>query len=841
MKIREFLKEHFEKRLEKAGCLVVYDPEERYREIVQDLDGSGCRVIDGSGSTILAREKAMDAWRRLAATSDSLQSLVIYLPVARPRPETERQRNPYEPFAIGGAEFPYDDGDTYQALCRMAKPDFHHQLDQLFAAGTPDFDTVDAVDGGSNWPKLRSLLKSESAAEILIAILSPSERQKDALEEDEAWPAELRQFASATLGLKIKTKSLKWQPIQQELARYLLFSEFVLDLPEELPTELKDVPRAQAGHKDLIYKVCDTLRTSENHQVTYMDLAGKVVSDLGLEERLKHIQDFGKRDTFAFEERSFLKRFIATVEDGEFEAARKISQTRLGSIWAREGERQLLWTIAERALDLISNLEAVKPGWKKQAGSLAALFSFYAEQLRLIDTHHRVLEQAVDEAYGDLGMVAELVEKARQRYLKFAEEVQSAFVERVEAEGWPPGGHPRQTQVFEKFLAQRLEERERTALLLVDALRFELAAELKSHLAGSFQVELHAVAAQLPTVTSVGMAALMPEADGNLRLFRKNGDLIPTVQGQEIKDPSDRLKYIQTLYGDRCAMMGLDQLLKKKKLQIPDTVHLLVIKTQDIDEVGTVLARDAARLIPGVMKKMPAAISKLKELHFEHVVLASDHGFILLEEQEAGDVVPKPAGDWVQVKGRYLLGSGSGTPGTVALDAAHSGIRGEVDTLVVPRSFGTFSRSSPYFHGGLSLQECVLPVICVTVMKKAGRERRPPKLRLSYQGGLKDSVTTRRPMIEVALYQEQMDGFGAKELELQLEAHAKGKVVGEAASCSYLDPSTNTITIQLGQAIKVPLRMDEDYEGSFEVRAIDPRTQANYATLKLKTNYMDVK
>lgn len=87
-----------------------------------------------------------------------------------------------------------------------------------------------------------------------------------------------------------------------------------------------------------------------------MDLAGKVVSNLGLEERLKHIHDFGKRATFSFEERSFLKRFVATVEDGEFGEARKISQTRLGSIWAREGERQLLWTIAERALDLISNL-----------------------------------------------------------------------------------------------------------------------------------------------------------------------------------------------------------------------------------------------------------------------------------------------------------------------------------------------------------------------------------------------------------------------------------------------------------------------------------------------------
>ena len=71
------------------------------------------------------------------------------------------------------------------------------------------------------------------------------------------------------------------------------------------------------------------------------------------------------------------------------------------------------------------------------------------------------------------------------------------------------------------------------------------------------------------------------------------------------------------------------------------------------------------------------------------------------------------------------------------------------------------------------------------------------------------------------------------------EAYAKGKVIGEAASCQYLDPSTNFIKIQLGQAIKVPLRMDDDFEGSFEVRAIDPKTQANFATLKLKTNYMD--
>lgn len=839
MKIREFLREHFKKRLEKFGCLVIYDPEERYREIVEMLVEPYCRVIDGTQSTIVGREEAMAAWRRLAAPLEALQSMVIFVPIAKPKTERERQLNPYQAFAIGGSEFPYDDGDSYQALCRKAKPDFQQQVDLLFAAGIPDFDTVDAIDSGSNWPKLRSLLKAESAVEILVAVLSPTQTQRVSLEGDEAWHTEFKQFVREVAGLKLKTKSQKWRPIQEELARYLLFSEFVLDLPEDLPVELKDVPHADALQTDLIYKVCDSLRSSEKHQEAYLELAAKVAADLSLEQHLKDVTDFGKRDTFAFEERTFLLQFIAATEAGKTERARELAALRLNSIWAKEAERQLLWTIAERGLELLCRVEEIVPDWKKQAASLSALFSCYSEKLRSLDTLHRVFEQAVLDAYGDLGVVTELVEKVRQRMLKFAEALQGHFVSLVEQEGWPPAGYLRQTQVFDKYLAPLLEERERVALLLVDALRFELASELQGRLGEGYQIELYPVAAQLPTVTQVGMAALMPEAEGNLLLVRKDGDLVPVIKDREIKNPTDRLKVIQALYGDRCAMVDLDQFLKKKKFSISQTVQLLILKTQDIDEVGTALAHDAPLLIPGVLKKLPAAIGKLKELAFEHVLVASDHGFIILHEQEAGDLVPKPAGDWVQVKGRYLLGSGSGSPVTAAFAAEQVGIKGEVDTLVVPRSFGTFGRSDPYFHGGLSLQECVLPLLWIKPKKKSSKEGRPGTLRLSYKGGATDSVTTRRPMIEIVLFQEQIDVYRAERLEFQLEAYAKGKVVGEAASCQHLDPSTNLVRIQLGQAIKVPLRMDDDFEGAFEVRAIDPRTQANFATLKLKTNYME--
>jgi hypothetical protein len=72
MAIAEFIKDHFRKRLEKFSCLVIYDPSCRHKELVQSMAGDGCKVIDGSASTILGRETAMDAWRDLADHKDGL-------------------------------------------------------------------------------------------------------------------------------------------------------------------------------------------------------------------------------------------------------------------------------------------------------------------------------------------------------------------------------------------------------------------------------------------------------------------------------------------------------------------------------------------------------------------------------------------------------------------------------------------------------------------------------------------------------------------------------------------------------------------------------------------------
>ena len=90
-------------------------------------------------------------------------------------------------------------------------------------------------------------------------------------------------------------------------------------------------------------------------------------------------------------------------------------------------------------------------------------------------------------------------------------------------------------------------------------------------------------------------------------------------------------------------------------------------------------------------------------------------------------------------------------------------------------------------------------------------------------------------MIEVSMFSTMFD----ETIEFQLEAYSGKDVVGEVAASQYVNAATNMVTINPGQAIKVPLKMEDEFHGSFEVRATDPTTGVNYATLKLKTDYLD--
>lgn len=852
MRITEFIREHFRRRLESAGCLVIYDKEQRYRAAARDLGGEHCTVVDASTSIISSREQAIVDWLKLTQpdkASKQARQLVVYVPAKKPETDEDKCRDPFQIFALGGAVFPEGDGDSYRALCRRAKPDFAAQIEALFEAGVPDFETMDSIGAGKDWPRLRTLLGVESAAEILTAFLSPAAEQVTALETDASWQGEFRQFSTDVLGHAPKTKSQRWTTLSAELWRFLLFSEFVFDLPAQVPASLREVPRAAKTHEQLILAVCKNLRDAERHHARYMEQAEHIADELKLETAMAGVDELGALDTFAFEERSFLRVFVKAALAGDMGKAQKLAKERRASIWVKHTDRQLAWTVAERGLALMTKADDLTTEFGAVSKGVGACFDFYAQRGYSLDTLQRGFEQSVADCYGAVDCLDELINAARQAYRKFTESLQATFISAVVVEGWPASGHIRNTEVFDRWVAPALKESsKRVAFFLVDALRYELAVELECQLGKEGASELTAVCAQLPTITRVGMAALMPSADGNLRLTREGEKLVPTIKGKAIVVPTDRLDYVRSLYGDRCMMVDLDELLAmnfsaKKKPKLPDTVRLLLVKTTDIDEMGEVNPAKARELLPRALKDILAGLVTLKKLGFDEAVIGTDHGFVLLPAQEAGDAVPKPSGDWLQVKDRCLLGSGSANPGSIVFSKEEVGIEGDFESYAVPRSFGTFSRRVPYFHEGLSLQECVLPVIVVQLSKETPAKPSGIEVQISYKAGKSNQVTTRLPLIDLSVFAG--DIFESGEIELRLEAWGRDpttgqdRLVGEPAASDHVHPATGLVRVKPGQAVKLPIRLEEGFNGAFEVRVYDPETRLTYGEpLRLKTNLL---
>lgn len=827
-------------RLKRAGCLVVYDSQRLYRDIVAALADDQTAVVDTSEFGIESREKALEHFVSLAQSDgNGLAELVIYVPAAAPKTDHDRVIDPYSVYTACGNVFPNGDGDEYLSLCLKAKPDHAREIRQLFQGNPkPSFELVDNIGRGLGYPTLRTLLKVDSARNILLALLAPSEEQKERLKVDEAWINESRSLCQSALGLKLVTKGKSWSAIADELWRFVLFSEFVLDLPGELPAALANVPHADESAYALIADLCDDLRDHKRSRQTYIDRAEKIEQELNLPATCIKIEDLGKLDTFPFEERTFLQLSVKALKDDRVDEVRLLVDRHKNSVWLGKGESQAQWGLVAAALQLVASCEDANRYLANHTSSLNALIEHYTTSLREIDRLQREFEQALGEYVSIDQIVDDVSEHVRKRYARIAEKVQSIFMKHMENEGWPRQGLLSNTDIYDKIVAPLLSKRDRrVAYFHVDALRYELGVELHRQLADMGAAAIQAALAQLPTVTPVGMSSLLPEAGKKLSIQREGKDLVASIDGQRLTSVASRMKIFEQQFGDRFAQMTLSEFNSGKKAKIPEEVSLLVIRSTEIDSHLENNPDTTLGLVHQTLKGIRVATHRLKQAGFTDVVIATDHGFFLNGHADAGDICTKPsAGDWITVHDRALLGTGSGDTQNLVLPAGKVGISGDFECFGSPRSLAPYRRGLRFFHGGASLQEAVVPVITVAFQDQTEREHVIAKVVLSYKNGAK-RITTRLPVVELAVETTDMFSQGA-DLEILLEAHdRKGTVVGEARKGDPVDPATGTLTLKAGHNKQVTIRMDMEFEGRFTLKAFNPITMTTYASIELETDY----
>ena len=843
------LTSHLNKRLivllDEHRVVVWYDREDAFKDFAVAFRAPGCQVVLATDSTLRARREAESVYAKMNESDNHAESranLLLYVPRARGATPEAKQRDPFEVFALAGCAFGDNEAEFLQSLARQAMPEHASAIDRLFAEAKPTLALLDGLESGESWPLIREALETESPVDIVAQVLCNRDKSAQ-VAKVAGCRAEILRLLKSAFGFERPTQATTWKEIQLHLGTYVLFSEFAFDLPGPLPDALSAVPRSGAPHREGIFATCERMRTSDQLRDRYIELAGRVESDLRLASETDGIEQLGIRDTFAFEERQYLARLLRRVQAEDLAAARSILSDRRRSIWRHLPERALLWSVAERCVDFLVTAASVENSWRDEASNTKSMVENYAkpEGWSELDRRQRMYEQSAAGCADD-DEILPLVDACRARYRSVALAIQERFLSRVLEEGWPPDGVMRHTEVFDRLVAPRLEQRERVAFFLGDALRLEMGRDLGEALRDLGEVETTAVASVLPTTTPCGMAALMPGADGALSLVESGGDLVPALGTRLLKVSDDRMKLLRERYGDRFADITLGELLSTSVQKLGSKIgnaEFLVVRTQDIDALGESLSLYLARkLMSEMLGEMKRAAGRLAALGYQHLVFSADHGYVLLPEVPAGDVVAAPPGRWLKTKRRCRVGSGlAATPGTVVLRAADVSILGAPDELCVPIGFKMFSVGKGYFHEGISLQECVLPAVVVRVRTTSmGQGKQEVSIR--YRSG---KFTSR--VIGLKL-QYASGGLFEEPVRVKVQAHggtaANAKVVGDAADCDARDESTHEVTLEPGEETPVPVLIEPDFSGEFvEIRVADPVTGQIWTRKKLKNALMD--
>lgn len=274
---------------------------------------------------------------------------------------------------------------------------------------------------------------------------------------------------------------------------------------------------------------------------------------------------------------------------------------------------------------------------------------------------------------------------------------------------------------FYPYYVKKILDEKRTAVVIIsDALRYEVGKELASVINSEnrFSAVVDACISAVPSYTQAGMAALLP---GNVLTLSPDGDEV-TVDGKSSKGSANR----EQILSGECPAKVLDI---RDALNKMDTTNLRItirdyrtvyIYQNVIDERGE---SDLVSACSDAVRQLKDLVKKLGSSNVSNMFITSDHGFLfqnqdltdcdfLSEGSVTGDKITKTTR-------RFVLGYGlHEVPGTVVCDVSSLGY-GNDDGLQVafPNSILRFRLSGAdthFVHGGLSLQEVVVPVIRIT-------------------------------------------------------------------------------------------------------------------------------
>lgn len=583
-------------------------------------------------------------------------------------------------------------------------------------------------------------LKVADAGSLVRAVLMAGLDE----ENNEAWQTLKKHFDAAEfwevvrMGLGVPEGSSL-----RDLLIRLALSHLDHDLNASLPDTLQ--PKlVRPGTKAYVF-VDAWLRHSEDAS-RWAKLSAGVASDLGLGSYVSTLSpdDYSDVETFELFDTA-LVRSAAEILCGE------PSDDQLGALqgWIRDRKTRYWfekyrhhYEALEAARDLIALL--------RQVGSFARpaseLFEAYTETYYQIDQRYRHYIAASDRVTDDSLKV--LGEGLEPRYTQdFLEPIGAAWSDALAALGgrWQL---PTEKQWF--FYKHSVEtilsrsDREKAFVVIADAFRFEVAAELRERLLTELRGEatLEALTGVLPSVTMLGMAALLPH---DTLSVDDSGAVL--ADGRSTQGSAAREAVLNATGTSSVVLKAADLLaMTRDEARAAVQPHRVVYIYQDtIDATGDKPANEARvfEACQEALAEIDQVVRKIvNQLNGSNVLVTSDHGFLYQRQTLAQhDKVPRPDGEILDSGRRHQLGRQLSQPeGSQTFDLAYL----HPDGLQAQSPRGTLryklqGGGSQYVHGGASLQEVCVPLLRYKHVRASKGDEGP-----SRRVGVQVSSTQRR-------------------------------------------------------------------------------------------------
>ena len=511
-------------------------------------------------------------------------------------------------------------------------------------------------------------------------------------------------------------------PSVKDFAFRLYHACFIMSLSNDCPQDIRLNDEAlvflkrfkDSRQNDNAFEKCSDMVADTLGNTVSEDLAKRSLIDIGSLDVFKEID----RHILTALASGIISRTIPAVE------CSNIIRERRQTFWYKKLEHAYL------ALDYASMFLSVQSSIKIVVNSLANGFECYTKQYFQLDQLYRKFIYHANAANQNdlLKNIYELVENFYSN--NFLLPLNNLWQDKLSAFGtWPIPGPRRQDRFFSDHIASVLEKDKKVFVIVSDALRYEIAEELrrKITLEDRYTADLEAVCGVLPSFTALGMAALLPHKE--LELNGSNGSVTVSVDGCSTLGSAARAKVLAAKVPKSSVLTAeeLNSLTKDDGRALFRENDVVYIYHNTIDATGDDLttegkAFDAAENAIGEIIGM---LKRLTGYNVTNIIVTADHGFIYQNRELPNDdfLGGEPDGaNIAKINRRFVIGNNlNSVDGLQKYDLETLELQGDCEVQIVKsinrlRVKGSGSR---YVHGGSALQEIVIPVLKIN-KKRAG-------------------------------------------------------------------------------------------------------------------------